>query len=94
MSDKALPVEYFLEVYEMASKFNTTSVGFSVQTSTPLSNLNVGDKYHHQGSGEWLDPPMPGECFYIKDIRHFIWEIEDSHVGHKSMIYIQKGLDV
>ncbi|MEX3004226.1 hypothetical protein [Serratia fonticola] len=88
MSDKILPVQYYLEVFE-----DTPSLGaaaYSVQTSSPLSSMNIGDTYSHSGSGDWIDPPTLGEEFYISDIKHFIWEIEGSHVGHKTIVRVKK----
>lgn len=86
MSNEVLPVEYHLEVYE--GSFGTPA--YHAQTSTPLMNMSIGDRYSHLASGDWLEPPRPGERFYIRDIEHIIWEIEDSHIGHKTMVYLEK----
>ena len=90
MDDKILPVEYYLEVFDADTDLRTP--GYSVQTASPLGSICIGDKYEHLASGEWINPPKYGAAFYVKDIKHIIWEIDGSHIGHKKMVYLEKRL--
>jgi len=72
--------EYHLEIYPP----NDTSYIIAEYTSnTPFASMNVGDIIHASS----LNRTDEAKTLIIKDIQHIIWEIENSHVGHKLCIY-------
>jgi len=81
-----LPVQYHIEVYEGAL---SNDPSLALLSSSPLQPLSVGDYYNHQMTGNWCNPPEHGERFRIKEIEHIIWEIEESHIGHKLMVCLE-----
>lgn len=82
-----LPSEYHLEVYE-GSFINDPSC--SLESSTPLPALSVGDRFDHRMIGNWYHKPdSKKEFFRIKEINHLFWEIEDSHIGYKMMVCVE-----
>jgi len=81
----ALAVQYHLEVYEKTF-VNDPSV--SLSTSSPFGSFAVGDTFDHRTFDSWYTPPAAAEEFEISAVRHIIWEIDGSHVGHKLMLCV------
>lgn len=87
MDDKLLPTHYFLEICEN-SLANTPTLIF--ESSTPIGTFNVGDYYNHRNFDGWLKRPnTENEKFIITQVEHIVWKIEDSHIGHKTMICLK-----
>lgn len=80
------PFQYHLEVYER-SFVNDPS--FSIGCSSPTPAFAVGNILDHRGYERWNRPPGPGEAFRIAEVRHILWEIDRSHVGHKLMLRVE-----
>jgi hypothetical protein len=82
-----LPIQYHLEVYE-GSFANDPS--FSVDTTTPLPAISVGDFYNHRTHDGWSKRPnTENEAFRVKAVEHIVWTIENSHIGYKMMVSLE-----
>jgi hypothetical protein len=86
-SMQQLPVQYHLEVYE-GSFVNDPS--YTVQTSSSLPNIAVGNYFNHRTHDGWnRRPNTETEAFRVKEVEHIVWSIENSHVGHKLMVLLE-----
>lgn len=81
-----LPVQYHLEIYE-DSFCNDPS--FSCATSDPFLQFSEGDIFDYRSMSDWYNPPQVGECFQIHKIKHILWKIDQSHIGHKVMLCLK-----
>jgi hypothetical protein len=87
MEEKLLPTRYSLEIYE-DSFANTPSIFF--ESINPIGTFNVGDFFNHRNFDGWLKRPnTENEKFVITQVEHIVWKIEDSHIGHKTMICLK-----
>jgi len=87
MEDKLLPTKYYLEICEN-SLANTPTLSF--ESSTPIGSFNVGDYFNHRNYDGWIKrPKTETEKFVITQVEHIIWKIEDSHIGHKTIICLK-----
>ena len=88
MSDKILPMQHHLEVYE--ESFDSHTVSYHLGSSTPFF-ISVGDHFNHRLHDGWLNPPnTETEKFVVSEIEHIFWTIENSHHGHKLMVLLKK----
>lgn len=85
MPMKSLPVRYHLEIYE-SSWLNDPSVAWL--SDKPYLALSTGDYFEHRSIEGWYHPPAEGQRFQIVEIKHILWEIEDSHISHKLMVLL------
>ena len=82
-----LQTQYHLEVYENSFE---NDASFSIQSSTPISSLSIGDYFNHRTIDTWHNSPnTETEVFQIKEIEHIFWTIENSHIGHKIMVCLK-----
>lgn len=81
-----LPTQYHFEVYE-GSFGNDPSL--SLLSSTPFPTVGVGDQFEHRSDGGWLNPPVGAQVFRVTDVKHFVWVVERSHIGHKLMVTVE-----
>jgi hypothetical protein len=75
---KGLPVKYRMEIY-----FNSLwrDPEATYESSTPFLTMGVGDLYDLRSIHSY----EPSEYFHIgkvKEIIHYVYEIENSHIGH------------
>ncbi len=75
-----LPIQYYLEIYPPNDTSYIVAEYFS---STPFPSMNKGDIINATS----LNKTDDRKTLIVKDIQHIIWEIEDSHIGHKLCIY-------
>jgi len=75
-----LPIQYCMEIYPPNDTSYIIAEYFS---SMPFTSMNKGDII----SATSLNRTDNAKTLIIKDIQHIIWEIKDSHIGHKLCIY-------
>ena len=75
-----LPIQYWMEIYPPNDTSYIIAEYFS---STPFASMNKGDII----SASSLNQTDEAKTLIIKDIQHIIWEVDDSHIGHKLCIY-------
>ncbi len=81
------PFQYHLEVYERSFVNDPT---LWIQSSTPTPSFSVGDLIDPRSEpSNWGKPPERGEMFRVVEVRHFTWNIPDSHIGHKLMVRVE-----
>ena len=77
-----LETEYHLEIYPPN---DTSYIIGNYCSKTPFLAMSVGDIIHPSSLNTTDEP----ETLVVKDIQHIIWEIENSHIGHKLCIYTE-----
>ena len=88
MTDKFLPTQYHLEVYENSF---ANDPSYFIQSSTPLCAIAVGEYFNHRSHDGWQDRPRTeDEKFVVKEVEHIFWSIEGSHNAQKLMVLVKK----
>ena len=82
---KSLPVEYHYEFY---SSRHGDPFG-SYKTKNPLGAISKGDFLDWRGFPDFPLKVASGSRVQIAEIEHILWEIQNDHIGHKSMILIE-----
>ena len=80
-----LPVEYHYEFY--TSKYGDPFAAY--KTSNALAPISAGDALAWQGFPDFPLTVAEGSEVRIAKIEHIIWEIQNDHIGHKLMVYIE-----
>lgn len=80
-----VPVEYHYEFY--TSRYGDPF--FSCETSSPLAPMARGDYLDYRGFLRFPLKVAAGSRVRIEEIKHIIWEIENDHIGHKTMVVIE-----
>lgn len=75
-------IEYHIEIYEVN---DSSCVAASYQSETPFMGISVGDVIH----GGSMNLSSINKTVRISNIQHIIWEIKDSHIGHKLCIFTE-----
>lgn len=85
---EALPIEYYLEVFQDSISDDCV---YHMQSTMPFPTLNVGDGFNPYGlSGAcWTTEPQTGQTFRVKHVSHIYWVIEGSHIGHKLQVAVE-----
>jgi len=83
-----LPVKYTVEIYE--DSFVNDPSGY-VETNAPLHSIQVGDYLSHETSDMWGAGVQVPDGHVLKVIarRHFLWKIEQKHVGHSLSVCVK-----
>jgi hypothetical protein len=84
---KFLPVEYHLEIYENTF-INEPSLSFC--GASPFQHFSIGDYFNHRTIDCWYTELEDDETFRVKAVEHIMWEIKDSHIGHKVMVCLER----
>ena len=78
--ENILSIKYHLEIYPPN---DTSCIVAAYSSNTPFASMSRGDIISAASLNMTDDP----KTLIIKDIQHIIWEIENSHIGHKLCIY-------
>ena len=81
------PIQYHLEIYRESLGSDPIA---AYQASTPFQAVAVGDTFDHRVFEGLSNPPGAGEALQVKAVRHIVWDILDTHVGHKVMVVLEK----
>ena len=77
-----MKIEYHIEIYEVN---DSSCVAASYQSATPFMAINIGDIIH----GGSMNLSNTNKTVRVSDIKHIIWEIEHSHIGHKLCVFTE-----
>lgn len=75
---KPLHIEYRVDFYDESFENNPT---FSLESACPFQPFQVGDTVNSRLWGE-SDPLPDNEIFEVREIRHHVWLVPGSHIGH------------
>ncbi|MBN8246547.1 MAG: hypothetical protein J0L84_03795 [Verrucomicrobia bacterium] len=74
----ALPIEYRVDFYDESFESNPT---FSLESACPFQPFHVGDTINSRLWGD-ADPLPDTELFEVREVRHHLWQVKGSHIGH------------
>jgi hypothetical protein len=83
---KILPVEYHYEFY---SSPNSRHPFQAFRTNSALGNISKGDFFDWRGFQDFPIPIAESSRVRIEGVEHIVWEIENDHIGHKTMFVIE-----
>lgn len=77
-----LDVNYMLEIYPPNNNLDPVAL---LQAKAPFGSISIGDLINPRD----LSQEYFGKLLRVINIEHFIWQIEDSHIGHKIMVFTE-----
>jgi hypothetical protein len=83
--DPALPVHYYLEIYEASFAKDIVA---SFDGATPFMAFHVGELFDPRGLIRDVYVPAD-QPWRVTKVLHRVWEIEESHISHQVAICVE-----
>lgn len=85
--DKLKPLQYHLEIYRDSLSSDPIA---AFTAATPFQAVSVGDTFDHRVFEGLANPPKADEALRVKAVQHIVWDVAETHMGHKVMVILEK----